>query len=108
MLHNLVWVEDDTDEAATRERAVLLRQLGFEEGATMLGKDVDLDIRERAKTSIDQFRNLLDDGHWSGGFSGRAGQRFSGSGEGVGGGLGGVRRAGSGAQGGWGDESVGQ
>lgn len=95
MLHNLVWVEDHTDEAATRERAALLRQLGFEEGARMLGRDVDLDIRERAKTSIDQFNKLLGDGHWSGGFSGRAGQRYSGSGDGAGGGLGGVRRTGS-------------
>ncbi|KAI8943818.1 hypothetical protein NX059_001791 [Plenodomus lindquistii] len=62
MLHNLVWVEDHTDEAATRERAVLLRQLGFEEGARMLGRDVDLDIKERAKTSIEQFNKLLGDG----------------------------------------------
>lgn len=59
MLHNLVWVEDHTDEAATRERAQSLRQLGFEEGAKVLGRDMDLDIRERAKTSIEQFGKLL-------------------------------------------------
>ena len=59
MLHNLVWVEDSTDETATRERAQSLRQLGFEEGARVLGRDQDLDIRERAKTSIDQFAKLL-------------------------------------------------
>ncbi|KAJ4369778.1 hypothetical protein N0V83_005542 [Neocucurbitaria cava] len=61
MLHNLVWIEDHTDEAATRERAQSLRQLGFEEAARVLGKDIDLDIRERAKSSIDQFNKLLGD-----------------------------------------------
>ncbi|KAH9878774.1 hypothetical protein IAQ61_002048 [Plenodomus lingam] len=71
MLLNLVWVEDHTDEAATRERAALLRQLGFEEAARMLGRDVDLDIKERAKTSIEQFAKLLGEGVWnsSAGFS---------------------------------------
>ncbi|KAL6708305.1 hypothetical protein ACN47E_003229 [Coniothyrium glycines] len=59
MLHNLVWVEDHTDEPAARERALSLRQLGFEEGARVLGRDMDLDIRERAKTSIEQFGKLL-------------------------------------------------
>ncbi len=52
-------MEDSTDESATRDRAQSLRQLGFEEGARVLGRDMDLDIRERAKTSIDQFAKLL-------------------------------------------------
>jgi hypothetical protein len=62
MLHNLVWVEDHTDESATRERAMSLRQLGFEEGAKILGRDMDLDVKERARVSIDQFKNLLEGG----------------------------------------------
>ncbi|KAH9874878.1 hypothetical protein J1614_004365 [Plenodomus biglobosus] len=114
MLHNLVWVEDHTDEAATRERAALLRQLGFEEGARMLGRDVDLDIKERAKTSIEQFAKLLGDGAWSGGFAGRAAaaatttttttttgaQRFGGEA-----GVGGLRRGGEGRSA-WGEGSA--
>ncbi|KAH7393013.1 armadillo-type protein [Pyrenochaeta sp. MPI-SDFR-AT-0127] len=96
MLHNLVWVEDHTDEAATRERAQLLRQLGFEEGARVLGRDIDLDIRERAKTSIDQFGKLL-------GLSeprGYANTAHNFGGEAGAGGLGGMGRLG-GMQGGW-------
>ncbi|KAF2796418.1 ARM repeat-containing protein [Melanomma pulvis-pyrius CBS 109.77] len=60
-INNLVWVEDNTDENATRERAQSLRQLGFEEGARLLGRDMDLDIRERAKTAIEQMAKLLGD-----------------------------------------------
>ncbi|KAF2129039.1 armadillo repeat domain-containing protein [Dothidotthia symphoricarpi CBS 119687] len=59
MLNNLVYVEDHSDEPAARERALNLRHLGFEDGARVLGRDVDLDIRERAKTAIDQFAKLL-------------------------------------------------
>ncbi|KAF2855317.1 ARM repeat-containing protein [Plenodomus tracheiphilus IPT5] len=96
MLHNLVWVEDHTDEGATRERAALLRGLGFEEGARMLGRDVDLDIKERARVSIEQFGKLLggEGAGWgtggAGGFSGRGGGA---SGVGTGLGLGGRRSA---------------
>jgi uncharacterized membrane protein YgcG len=91
MLHNLVWVEDHTDEAATRERAISLRQLGFEEGAKVLGRDMDLDVKQRAIVSIDQFDKLLNGaGHSRGGFASPSG---FGGGEGVGG-LGGMGRLG--------------
>ncbi|KAF2261643.1 ARM repeat-containing protein [Lojkania enalia] len=59
---NLAWVEDANDMTASRERAISLRQLGFEEGARRLGQDADLDIRERAKTAIEQLENLMKDG----------------------------------------------
>jgi len=62
LLNNLVWVEDQTDEAATRDRAIQLRNLGFEEGARMLVRDMDLDIRERAKTAVEQMAKLLGTG----------------------------------------------
>jgi hypothetical protein len=91
LLHNLVWVEDHTDEAATRERAISLRQLGFEEGAKVLGRDMDLDVKQRAIVSIDQFEKLLNGtGHGRGGFASPSG--FGGE-SGVGG-LGGMGRLG--------------
>jgi armadillo repeat-containing protein 8 len=81
-INNLTWIEDNADEAPSRERAASLRQLGFEEGARLLSRDVDLDIRERAKTAIEQFAKLL-------------GEQRSGYGSpavsGFGGGLGGLQ-----------------
>ncbi|KAF1833148.1 ARM repeat-containing protein [Decorospora gaudefroyi] len=83
MLHNLVWVEDHTDEAATRERAISLRQLGFEEGARVLGRDMDLDVKQRAVVSIEQFDKLLNGGLSRSGFASPSG--FGGGDGGVGG-----------------------
>lgn len=98
MLNNLVWVEDHSDEVAARERALSLRLLGFEEGARVLGRDVDLDIRERAKTAIDQFGKLLGGGAGAGGYGS----------PGVGGGFGGDGGLGRlGALHGWRHESRG-
>ncbi|CAO2648448.1 Nn.00g077150.m01.CDS01 [Neocucurbitaria sp. VM-36] len=86
MLHNLVWVEDHTDEAATRERAQSLRQLGYEEGARILGRDIDLDIRERSKTSVEQFAKLLGDQNLGrSGFASPSQQGFGGGESGMGG-----------------------
>ncbi|CAA9963593.1 Armadillo repeat domain containing protein [Pyrenophora teres f. maculata] len=87
MLHNLVWIEDHTDEAATRERAINLRQLGFEEGAKQLGRDMDLDVKQRAMVSIEQFDKLLNGGHGRSGFASPGGY---GGGDGGVGGLGGM------------------
>jgi hypothetical protein len=61
-LHNLLWVDDSSDEAATRERALSLRNLGFEESARILVSDTDLDVGQRAKTVNEQFTRLLGDG----------------------------------------------
>ena len=67
MINNLIWIEDAGDEAATRERALSLRALGFEEGARVLGREMDLDIRERAKTALDLLGRLLGEGRGGGG-----------------------------------------
>jgi uncharacterized membrane protein YgcG len=61
-LHNLLWVDDSSDEAATRDRALALRNLGFEEAARVLVTDGDLDVAQRAKTVNEQFARLLGDG----------------------------------------------
>jgi hypothetical protein len=58
-INNLTWQEDNADEGPSRERIQLLRQLGYEEGVRLLGRDVDLDIRERAKTAIEQMGKFL-------------------------------------------------
>ncbi|KAJ4334250.1 hypothetical protein N0V87_007002 [Didymella glomerata] len=55
---NLVWVEDHTEEAPTRERARVLREIGFEAKVTELTRDPDLDVRERAKTATDALARL--------------------------------------------------
>ncbi|KAJ4347587.1 hypothetical protein N0V95_005281 [Ascochyta clinopodiicola] len=58
MVINLVWVEDHTDENATRERARVLRDMGFESAVNVLTRDADLDVRERAKTASDVLGRL--------------------------------------------------
>jgi hypothetical protein len=97
-LNNLLWLEDSSDEAATRERAQLLKNLGFEEGAKLLAKDMDLDVRERVKPVIDQFARLLGEaqgmgrssvyGSASGSVGQGQGQGFGGGGDGGMSGLG--------------------
>ncbi|EUC38501.1 hypothetical protein COCCADRAFT_781 [Bipolaris zeicola 26-R-13] len=104
MLHNLVWVEDHTDEAATRERALSLRQLGFEEGAKQLSRDMDLDVKQRAVVSVEQFDKLLNNGSGGGGRSGFA---SSTGGFGGTGGAGGGGGEGSGGLGGMGSRLSG-
>lgn len=102
MLHNLVWIEDHNDEPAARDRAVNLRQLGFEEGARVLGRDMDQDIKERARTSIEQFGKLLGSGPGSGAergaYGGASTQGYAA--EGLGGRLGGLS--------GWGHQGSGR
>jgi hypothetical protein len=62
-LHNLLWLDDSSDEANTRERAMSLRNLGFEEASRAMLNDQDLDVSQRAKTVVDRFTVLLGDGH---------------------------------------------
>lgn len=97
-LQNLLWQEDSSDEAATRERAHLLRNLGFEEGAKRLANDMDQDVKERARTAVDLFAKYLADGHHGqsrgsyggqGGFGGGDGSGMGGLGS-IGGRLGGL------------------
>ncbi|ORY18006.1 armadillo-type protein [Clohesyomyces aquaticus] len=59
---NLTWIDDSSDYGASRERAMSLRQLGFEEGVRVLSRDADQDVRERGKTGIENFARLLEDG----------------------------------------------
>ncbi len=73
MVINLVWIEDQTDEAATRERARILKDMGFEEGVKVLARDQDLDVRERAKTAVDLLARLTGSGE-VGGAEGRGGR----------------------------------
>lgn len=58
MVINLVWIEDHTDESATKERARVLRDMGFEGAVNALTRDADLDVRERAKTACDVLSRL--------------------------------------------------
>ncbi|KAF1997236.1 armadillo repeat domain-containing protein, partial [Amniculicola lignicola CBS 123094] len=61
-VNNLVWVEDTNDFVASRERAMCLRNMGFEDRCrTMSREDLDLDVQQRAKTAVEQFHKLLDE-----------------------------------------------
>ncbi|KAF1970099.1 ARM repeat-containing protein [Bimuria novae-zelandiae CBS 107.79] len=93
-VNNLVWEEDSSDAVPTRKRAQQLRALGFEEGVRALSRDIDLDVRERARTAVEQLGKLL---------SGDS--RYTSPGgntvvrEGIGSGLGGFRGLGGSHQG---------
>ena len=93
-VNNLLYVEDNTDENATRERAQNLRQLGFEDAVRVLGRDQDLDVRERAKTAIEQFGKLLSDLRPGAGYASPVPTTFGGEGGGLTG-MGGASRLGS-------------
>lgn len=67
-----------------------LRHMGFEDAARGLLNDQELDVRERAKTVVDQFNNLLGDGH------GHARGYSGGGNQGAQGGAGGNAGVGSG------------
>lgn len=110
MLHNLIWLEDSSDQAAARERASLLRGMSFEEGAKTLARDMDADVRERAKTVVDSLHRLLGEA----GQSQSQGQQqqsrtsgYSGHGQGFGGGDSGLGGMGMGASGGAGESRLG-
>ncbi|PVH99642.1 ARM repeat-containing protein [Periconia macrospinosa] len=91
LIQNLIWIDDHTDEPGTRERASILRTLGFEEGAKLLSKDADLDVRERGKTAVEQMSKLLGSSSVAaGGVPGFASPAGSGSGGVFGGGGGGA------------------
>lgn len=62
MVVNLLWVEDHTEEQPTRERARVLRDMGFEAKILELTRDPDLDVRERAKTATDVLARMNGEG----------------------------------------------
>ena len=97
-VNNLVWEEDSSDAGPTRERAQQLRALGFEEGVRSLSRDIDLDVRERARTAVEQLGKLL------GGDVRYGGPINYAEGTGAGSGLGGLRGLGGTHQGRWGRE----
>ncbi|KAF2118874.1 armadillo-type protein [Lophiotrema nucula] len=58
-INNLAWVEDNSDYASARDRCAQLRDLGYWDAVRRLANDADLDIRERAKTAVEQMGKLL-------------------------------------------------
>jgi hypothetical protein len=60
LVHNILWVEDDNDTAAARQRALELRVSGIEDKCREAVRDVETDIRERAKGVVEAFGKLLD------------------------------------------------
>ncbi|KAL3417650.1 hypothetical protein PVAG01_10660 [Phlyctema vagabunda] len=56
LVTNLTWIEDGTDGNACRQRAEELKKLGFLSKLEMLENDVELNVRERAKTALWQMR----------------------------------------------------
>ena len=59
LVSNLTWVDNASDTPAARIRALELRALGFEERLRVAASDPELDVRERAKTALDQCAKLL-------------------------------------------------
>lgn len=61
-VHNILWQEDKSDEADTRRRALELKKRGFEDAIKRCTGDVDLDVRERARSCVDIWGRLLGEG----------------------------------------------
>ena len=57
---NLMFEDDINDRSACRSRAQELQKAGFRKEMQRLEQDSDLDVRERAKTAVHFFTNLLD------------------------------------------------
>ena len=60
LVSNLLWVEDSSDGATGRQRALELRYAGIEERTRVLEQDAVADVREKAKIATAQFRDLVD------------------------------------------------
>ncbi|QDS76948.1 hypothetical protein FKW77_005097 [Venturia effusa] len=58
-VHNILWQEDKSDEVDTRMRALEMKKRGFEEAIKRCTGDVDLDVRERARSCVDIWGRLL-------------------------------------------------
>jgi armadillo repeat-containing protein 8 len=57
---NLMFVDDTSDIASCKQRAVELSKHGYRERIGRLENDPDLDVRERAKTAMHLFGTLID------------------------------------------------
>lgn len=53
---NFTWIDDDQDIEPHAQRTQQLVDMGFMEKLEMLERDVDLDVRDRAKTALWQLR----------------------------------------------------
>ncbi|GME61002.1 hypothetical protein GTA08_BOTSDO00803 [Neofusicoccum parvum] len=60
LVNNLTWIEDTSDHINARQRALELRNLGVEERVRLCLSDAELDVRERAKTAMEQVTKLLE------------------------------------------------
>lgn len=78
LVNNLTWIEDTSDHANARQRAAELRNLGVEEKVKLCLSDAELDVRERAKTAMEQIAKLVE-GSGSGGGAGGSGTPGGGS-----------------------------
>ncbi|KAF2840359.1 ARM repeat-containing protein [Patellaria atrata CBS 101060] len=69
---NLTWIDDDDDRPSARDRAQELKQLGVIDAVKSCVDDQELDVRERAKTAVEQVNKLLagDNRSMSGGIMG--------------------------------------
>ncbi|KAI9752962.1 MAG: hypothetical protein M4579_005393 [Chaenotheca gracillima] len=59
VLINLTWYDSNDDEPASKARALELKRLGFYTQLESMEQDPELDVRERTKTALFQFRRLL-------------------------------------------------
>ena len=53
---NLTWLDDQADQLACKARALELKSLGFQSKLEALEHDLELDVRERAKTALSQIK----------------------------------------------------
>jgi hypothetical protein len=59
LVHNIMWMEDSNDAVGAKQRALELRQRGFEDVIGICAGDSDLDVRERARGCVDVWGRLL-------------------------------------------------
>jgi hypothetical protein len=56
VIANVTWSESESDRLDARARVNTLRSMGFETAVKSLTDDPSLNVRERVKTALDQFR----------------------------------------------------
>jgi armadillo repeat-containing protein 8 len=58
-VNSLTWIDDEADKKDARQRAMELRTMGIEAEVRKLQNDTDLDVKERVRTAMRQFEQLL-------------------------------------------------
>jgi hypothetical protein len=56
VIANVTWSEDESDRLDAHARVATLRSMGFETAVKSMTDDPSLNVRERVKTALDQFR----------------------------------------------------